>query len=131
MIRSIEGNCPGCKASIRVTDGNPKCSACGKTFSLPAAEFSWEHCPLCECPHFYLQRDFNTALGCAIMLVAIGLVPWSYGLSLPVAALIDWLLYRRVPQLAVCYRCHARCRGWALPAHIGEYSHHTAVSYDE
>lgn len=107
------------------------CAHCGRAPSFPPEDFAFDECALCGCPHFYLRRDFNSALGCVVMLAAIALVPWTYGLSLPVACLFDWMLYRCVAQLAVCYRCGAEYRGWALPPTIGEFSHHTAVSYDE
>ena len=39
------------------------------------------------------------------------LVPFTYGLSLPVVFLIDLILYRRVADMAVCYLCRAEYRG--------------------
>ena len=52
----------------------------------------FEKCPACESSHFYLQKDFNKILGCGIIIVGIIFVPMTYGLSLAVVALIDWLL---------------------------------------
>jgi hypothetical protein len=39
--------------------------------------------------------------------VAIGaaLVPWTYGLSLIVLSLVDVVLYYRLSEAVVCYRC--------------------------
>ena len=62
-------------------------------------------CPLCGCEHLYRQRDFNRALGCALVAVGALLVPWTYGLSLVVLGLVDLALYYRLPESVVCYRC--------------------------
>lgn len=64
-----------------------------------------ETCALCECRHLYRQRDFNRALGCTLVAVGAALVPWTYGLSLVVLSLVDLVLYYRLPESVVCYRC--------------------------
>lgn len=69
-------------------------------------------------------------MGCGIMLIAIVFVPATYGLSLPVFALIDWLLYQTVPMLAVCYRCGAEYRGFQLPTTFKPFLHHIGEKYD-
>jgi hypothetical protein len=64
-----------------------------------------EVCPLCGCRHLYRQRDFNRALGCLLVVAGAALVPWTFGLSLPVFGLVDLWLYRRLRDAVVCYRC--------------------------
>lgn len=67
------------------------------------------------------------------MIVLLGalLVPFTYGLSLPVLILVDWILYRRVPDVAVCYRCGAEYRQFgSIPRTIGKFDHHTAELYE-
>ncbi len=44
-------------------------------------------------------------LGCGLVAVGALLVPWTYGLSLIALSLIDYWLYRRLPEAVVCYRC--------------------------
>ena len=61
----------------------------------------FEKCPACESSHFYLQKDFNKILGCGIIIVGIIFVPMTYGLSLAVVALMDWLLYNQVPDISI------------------------------
>jgi transcription elongation factor Elf1 len=87
-----------------------RCPNCGQT--LPVLADVWtddppavEACPVCGCRHLYRQRDFNRALGCALVLVGAALVPWTYGLSLVILSLIDLALYFRLRQTVVCYRC--------------------------
>ncbi len=64
-----------------------------------------ETCPLCGCRHLYRQRDFNRALGCALVVVGAIFVPWTYGLSLVAMSLVDLWLYFRLGVAVVCYRC--------------------------
>ncbi len=90
----------------------------------------FQTCPVCPGKQFYLDKDFNQALGCAIMLLGIVFVPMTYGLSLPAMALIDWLLYRRIPFMAICYRCGAEFRGFTFPEHFKPFLHHIGSKYD-
>ena len=91
----------------------------------------FEMCPFRRCRQFYVQRDFNRGVGCLIVLVGILLVPKTYGLSLPVFALIDWLCYRRVQAMVICYRCGAEYRGFAIPPRFKSYMHHIGLRYDK
>ena len=93
----------------------------------PLAIFS--SCPLCRGGQFYLSKDFNKTLGFALLGISIVLVPWTYGLSLPVLALIDWILYKKVPMIANCYRCGSIFRGFHLPEALKPFDHHTAIQY--
>lgn len=65
------------------------------------------------------------------MSVGIGLVPWTYGLSLPIFALIDWLFYRKVPMMAHCYRCGAEFRNFSYPKRLKQFMHHIGLKYDK
>ena len=71
-------------------------------------------CPLCGNDKLYRQKDFSQKLGCLIMGVGAALVPWTWGLSLPVFALADFALYRALPFITCCYVCGARLRGLPL-----------------
>lgn len=62
-------------------------------------------CIVCGCRHLYRQRDVNRALGCLVVLVALALTPWTWGLSLLAAVVIDWWLWFRLSERPVCYRC--------------------------
>ncbi len=64
----------------------------------------------------YQQKDFRQAIGCTVILIAAILAPWTYYVSLGVAALIDLVLYQLADNVIICYRiaCHAHIRG--LPA---------------
>ena len=91
--------------------GKTTCPQCGR--ERPVAAAGWtaappaaiEVCALCGCKHLYRQRDVNRALGCALVVVGAIFVPWTYGLSLVLLALLDAWLWWRLPEAVVCYRC--------------------------
>lgn len=131
---TISWKCPSCHEHpvIEAVAGPlvcPQCSAAGGRIENPEAIF--KSCPICSCSQFYLVKDFNQALGCLIMLIGIVFVPKTYGLSLPVMAALDWLLYRRIPAMAVCYRCDAEFRGFNIPDHFRPFLHHIGEKYDK
>jgi len=107
------------------------CVFCGSLFGELTPGFPFDNCAICLGKQFYVQKDFNRALGCAIVLVGIALVPASYGLSLPLVALIDWLLYRRVSTMTICYRCGAEYRDLDSPKRFKPYVHAIAMKYDK
>ena len=108
------------------------CLSCQKDFGkVGEIRRIFEHCPICGGTQFWTQKDFNQLLGCSIMLVGIVLVPWSYGLSLPAFAGIDWLLYRKVTTMAVCYKCASEFRGFEIPGHLKPFMHHIGLKYDK
>lgn len=86
-------------------------------------------CSSCNAKDLYLQKDFPRKIAIPIVLVGIVTVPWTYGISLIVVALIDFILFKAVPWMTVCYRCHAEYRGYALnPAHK-EFDRHLDELY--
>jgi hypothetical protein len=78
-----------------------------------------EFCPLCKTTDLYVQKDFSAGLGLFIVLVgiAISTVFWYYEmplftyLVLIISIAFDFLMYYRVPDVTICYRCLAQVRG--------------------
>ena len=68
-------------------------------------------CAVCGDDKLYVQKDFSQKVGCLVVGIGAVLVPWTYGLSLAVCALADWLAYRMLPMITVCYICRTRYRG--------------------
>jgi len=130
---SISTECENCGNYFRIvvqdTD-EVTCSHCSKTWQLSSKDFIGIACPICGCKGFFTQKDFNQVLGCAVMLLGIVFVPWTYGLSLPVFAFIDWLLYKRINTMAVCYRCRAEFRGFDIPEAIEPFDHFKGMKYE-
>ena len=65
------------------------------------------------------------------MGIGIVLVPKTYGLSLPVFAFIDWLIYKFVPTIVACYRCGSEFRGFETPKQFKPFMHHIGLKYDK
>lgn len=94
-------------------------AACGKCGGSAPFEISEalrhekviDRCPVCAKSNFYIQRDFPQQAGCLIVMAGAVLVPWTYGLSLAVVAIIDFILYRFLPDITVCYHCLSKIRG--------------------
>ncbi len=134
-MATITQRCPRCQKYFQSTLTPstdiicPNCyEKCGR---VEAVESVLETCPICQCKQFWVQKDFNQFLGCAVMLVGIILVPWTYGLSLPIFALLDWLIYQRLAFMAVCYRCASELRGLPVPKHLKPFMHHIGLKYDK
>jgi hypothetical protein len=90
-----------------------------------------ETCPACGGSLLYLQRDFNQKAGLAIVVVGAVLAPFTpYYSSLIVAALVDAALYALLPEITVCYRCHAHFRGFARNPRHQAFDLHLAEQYD-
>jgi DNA-directed RNA polymerase subunit RPC12/RpoP len=109
-----------------------RCSHCGKEAAdIPDVHEVFNACPFCQTKQFYRRKDFNQLLGCSFVLVGALLVPFTYGLSLPFLILIDWLIYRHVSDMAVCYSCGVEFRDITLiPEKIIGFDHHTAELYE-
>jgi hypothetical protein len=130
---TISRECPQCKKYAQIE--------LNQALQCPHCQFLWarvesvdkifESCPLCACRQFYLDKDFNQVLGCFIMLGAIALVPFTYGISLAVFALIDFFLRKKIKSMVVCYRCGAEFRGFTPPPHLKGFMHHIGLKYDK
>ena len=75
-------------------------------------------CSRCRSTSFYVQKDFDQRLGCAILALGASLAvvaSWRFGgiwfvpILLAFAAL-DFGLARRVPPVVICYRCDTEYR---------------------
>lgn len=115
-----------------------KCGACGKEITLDISEAVRagtlvDRCPVCSGSDFYLRKDFDPKIGLGVVIVG-GLISatfyWfgkdliAYGI-LAAATLIDLLIYGRLSDLTVCYRCHSEFRG-AYPDKKVGFDLHTA-----
>jgi len=126
----VVARCPKCDAGLPVHAAKNdapdmiRCGACSREIpmSLSAAVLADEavdRCPVCSGADFYVRKDFNPKLG--LTIVAIGALIsavfyWfkrdliAYGI-LAFATLIDLVIYRRLKEVTVCYRCHCEFRG--------------------
>jgi hypothetical protein len=102
--------------------GEGECRQCGTV--RPLHRDSIENgellaCPWCATSDLYIQKDFPQGLGLFIVIVGfvISTVFWYYErplltyLVLLASALLDMVLYYRVPDVTLCYRCLSQVRG--------------------
>lgn len=76
-------------------------------------------CPWCATTDLYIQKDFPQGLGLFIVIVGfvISTVFWYFEMPLLTyavllaSALLDLVLYYRVPDVTICYRCLSQVRG--------------------
>jgi transcription elongation factor Elf1 len=129
--------CPRCgKEAVAGLDGRGRCRSCAEETLLPLSpdlreSGVVESCPACGSSLLYVQRDFNQKAGLAIVAIGAALAPFTpFYSSLMVAALVDALLYALLPEITVCYRCHAHFRGFARNPRHQSFDLHVAEQYD-
>jgi len=120
--------CPFCEFKNYVTlpcAEKVECSNCDKEILTTVPDSSEEklECCLCGYEDFYLVKDFNRALGVLIFVVGAILSIWTYGLSLAVAAIIDAILYKKLPFIKVCYICDSEYKGFHLSKEDKAFNH--------
>ena len=134
--------CATCDAGLPVpAAGAPSTITCGRcrhdialTMSeAVAADRAVDRCPVCGGGDFYIRKDFDPKVGLAVVIagaIVSGVFYWfgkdllAYGV-LGSAALIDLVVYGRLKDLTVCYRCHAEFRG-EYPRTATGFDLHTA-----
>ena len=120
--------CPACDVGLPVhgRDAGPaiRCGRCGRDIPLKTSDAiggdrAVDACPVCQGADFYSRRDFDPKVGLAIVIIGAAISAgfyWfgrdliAYGI-LAAAALIDLVVYGRLKELTVCYRCHTEFRG--------------------
>lgn len=78
----------------------------------PEAEAIIDRCAACGHGELYFQKDFNRTTGIALVVVGSIFVPWTYGLSLLGVTILDYIVWRMVKDVIVCYDCQAVHRGY-------------------
>ena len=124
----VLAKCPKCDAALPVDAAKAPaaitCGRCGReialTFSAAVrADTAVDRCPVCAGGDFYIRKDFDPKLGLTVVIVGalisaafywFGRDLIAYGI-LASAALIDLVVYGRLKDLTVCYRCHTEFRG--------------------
>ncbi len=138
----ILAKCPKCDAGLPVAAVKAPsaitCGGCGRDIPLSVSEAlksdrGVDRCPVCEGSDFYIRKDFDPKIGLAVVIIGAltsaafywfgrDLVAYSI---LGGAALIDLVVYGRLRDLTVCYRCHTEFRG-AYARTAAPFDLHTA-----
>ena len=124
----IVARCAKCNAALPIDAADAptliRCGRCGREIPLSISDLVREdrivdRCPVWSGGDFYVRKDFNPQLGLTVVVIGAltsaafywsgrDLVAYSILAS---AALIDLVVYRRLNDLTVCYRCHTEFRG--------------------
>jgi hypothetical protein len=138
----ILAKCPQCDAGLPVSAAEApaaiRCGGCGRDIPLVYSEAvrtdrAVDRCPVCAGTDFYIRKDFDPKVGLTVVVIGalISAVFYWYGRDLVAygilagAALIDLVVYGRLKDLTVCYRCHSEFRG-AYPKTASAFDLHTA-----
>ena len=120
--------CPKCDAGLPVPAVNAPasitCGGCGCDIPLSVSDAlrddrAVDRCPVCRGGDFYIRKDFDPKIGLSVVIVGalISAGFYWYGRDLIAysilcaATLIDLMIYGRLKDLTVCYRCHSEFRG--------------------
>jgi hypothetical protein len=124
----ILAKCPQCGAGLPVDAPEAattiRCGGCGRDIPLLVSDGvredrATDQCPVCAGGDFYVRRDFDPKIGLAVIIVGATISAgfyWfgrdllAYGV-LGLATLIDFLVYGKLKDVTVCYRCHTELRG--------------------
>jgi hypothetical protein len=138
----ILAKCPKCDAGlpVRVDEAATaiSCGRCGCEIPLTITEAlrvdrAVDRCPVCQGADFYTRKDFDPTLGLTVVIIGASISAVFYWLGrdliaygiLAVAALIDLVVYGRLKDVTVCYRCHSEFRG-AFQRSAPAFDLHTA-----
>ena len=89
-----------------------------------------KNCALCNHDFFYGEKDFPKILRFTFLGIGIGLSFFTYGLSLLICGILDWILYRTLPMVRVCYQCQSEYRGFPEKGNYEEFDPYKGVAYD-
>lgn len=98
------------------------CEPCGQVRDLSHSAIQdgeLAACGWCSTSDLYIQKDFPHALGLGIVITGFVIssvfwyfyMPLSAFATLLATAALDLILYYRVPDVTVCYRCLSQHRG--------------------
>src|SRR6266849_3086283 len=134
--------CPRCDAGLPVPAASAPaaitCGACGCHMPLSVSDAvrdgrAVDRCPVCDGGDFYIRKDFDPKVGLTVVVIGalISAAFYWFGRDLIAysvlgfAALIDLVVYGRLKDVTVCYRCHSEFRG-AYERRAPTFDLHTA-----
>jgi hypothetical protein len=113
-VPSVNFLCLSCERRLSRESGalpHP-CEHCEAPNSVTAPAGFIDRCAACGHDQLYFQKDFNRRTGIALVVVGSIFVPWTWGLSLLGVTILDYIVWRMVKNVIVCYRCQAVHRGY-------------------
>jgi DNA-directed RNA polymerase subunit RPC12/RpoP len=138
----VVARCPACDAGLPVSMSDAPaaiaCGRCGREIPLTVSEAvrqdrAVDRCPVCGGGDFYIRKDFDPKVGLSLVVAGalVSAVLYFFGRDLiaysilAAAVLIDLVVYGRLKDVTVCYRCHSEFRG-NYPRTASAFDLHTA-----
>ncbi len=119
-MASVHYLCSKCDARLARAEGDTAaaCDRCGTPSNVlaPPSGSPVTRCAACDHDELYVQKDFNRTTGITLVAVGAIFVPWTYGLSLLGVTILDYIVWRMVKNVIVCYACQTVHRGYT-PGH--------------
>jgi hypothetical protein len=139
-MMTVQFTCKNCGSGIHVypelTAHKIQCDVCNVEqpvqFDLAHEEGILKDCPGCGRKDFYSQKDFNRKLGVMLFVLAAlvstimlyyGLNPLWYLSTFIVLYALDFVLFRRLKQIAICYKCQTVFRNVKNIEEIPGFNH--------
>ncbi|MFQ5752636.1 MAG: hypothetical protein ACE5HI_11620 [bacterium] len=136
-MKTVEFICNKCEkdilADLSTTEKSIVCPHCGHAVTAQISKSMQndgkiDRCVVCGKIRFYVQKDFNPRLGLLIFAIGVIFSYHTYGLTLLIATIIDFILYKILKTVTVCYHCRAIYRGFEEdPTHRG-FDHNLALT---
>lgn len=121
-MMTVQFTCKNCGSGIHVYPSvDAQKIACDVCQVEQVVKFNKDHedgilhdCPSCERKDFYSQKDFNRKLGVMLFVLAalistvllwFGINPLWYLSTFVFLYLLDFILFRRLKLIAICYKC--------------------------
>ncbi|MBY0414808.1 MAG: hypothetical protein K2Q18_11605 [Bdellovibrionales bacterium] len=121
-MMTVQFTCKNCGSGIHVYPEaiahKIQCDICQTEqtvkFDHNHEEGNLHDCPSCERKDFYSQKDFNRKLGVILFVMAavistvmlyFGINPLWYLSTFIVLYALDFVLFRRLKLIAICYKC--------------------------
>jgi len=128
---TVTMTCTECGSGINILPStDAKAAECDVCQEKIAVQFNEEHlqgvlkdCPCCQRKDFYKQKDFNRKIGVILFVLAAIASIWTYGLSLIALWMVDFFLFRKLSQIAICYKCQTIFRNVANIEDIHDFNH--------
>ncbi len=99
-------------------------------------EIRWNECPHCQAPDAYLRKAVprNALLGLLLIYLVGALYllsrNWVAGMAaLVLIALVDFILYRILPDVLVCYGCSSTFRRFERSPEFKPFDPHMGERY--
>ncbi len=130
-MMTVTLTCPSCGSGIHIYPNQAsKVADCDVCKHQVTVQFTGEHeqgivrdCPCCSRKDFYSQKDFNRKIGVILFVIAAILSIWTYGISLIILYLFDLLLFRKLGNIVVCYKCQTIFRKAKNASEIRGFDH--------